>query len=414
MLFGSRLATLGFAAIVVALAVAYGTFLVAPAAGIFHDDGVYLVTAKALAEGSGYRIVSLPWEPAQTKYPVLFPFLLSLVWRVFPEFPGNLPLLRLVPLGFGVAWLALSYRLLRALGESRDRTMLGLAVVAVSPWVVFLSTATLAETVFSALIVAATLLLVRIDAGGVRRLEALGAGMLMSAAVLTRAAGAAPALAGFLVLILRRRWRSAAEYAFGAVVVYLPWLLWVASQPPTSPIDPFYEGAIYGSYNVVTDYAWPDKLTVVGLNAIHLSSIGEFWGLAGSSAGIAVGLFGSALILRGLWSARTNPIALIVVAYVGMLLLFVWPPYRYVVPIMPLLVWLAIKGAGARIRIAAGLALMLFVTGSWALANTTLAVHRKGGTWFNARGVDDWSEMRAQYRLDRPRNPERLGDRGCP
>ena len=32
----------------------------APAVGIYHDDGIYLVTAKALAEGKGYRIISLP------------------------------------------------------------------------------------------------------------------------------------------------------------------------------------------------------------------------------------------------------------------------------------------------------------------------------------------------------------------
>ena len=199
--------------------------------------------------------------------------------------------------------------------------------------------------------------------------------MLMSAAVLTRAAGVAPALAGFLVLILRRRWCPAAEYAFGVVIVYLPWLLWVASQPPTR-IDPFYEA----SFTVTQeryDYAWPDKLTVVGLNAIHLSSIGQFWGLAGSSAGIAVGLLGSVLILRGLWSALSNPITLIVVAYLGMLLLFVWPPTATWSRLCSLLVWLAIKGAGSRLPIVAGLASLLFVTGSWALTNTTLAVHRR-------------------------------------
>ena len=51
--------------------------LTAPAAGMFHDDGVYLVTAKSLAEGRGYRLLSMPGEPPQTKYPVLFPFSLS-------------------------------------------------------------------------------------------------------------------------------------------------------------------------------------------------------------------------------------------------------------------------------------------------------------------------------------------------
>ncbi len=132
----------------------------------------------------------------------------------------------------------------------------------------------------------------------------------------------------------------------------------VGRQPATasSAIDTFYEASIYGSYNVITDYSWADKLTVVGLNAIDLASIGQFWGLAnGTWAGIAVGLVGTTLVLRGLWRARTNPIAVIVVIYLGMLLLFVWPPFRYVVPIMPLLVWLAIKGAGTRMRSCRGI-----------------------------------------------------------
>ena len=42
----------------------------APAVGIYHDDGIYLVTAKALAEGKGYRIINLPAELPQTKYPI--------------------------------------------------------------------------------------------------------------------------------------------------------------------------------------------------------------------------------------------------------------------------------------------------------------------------------------------------------
>ena len=29
----------------------YGTFMNVPAVGIFHDDGIYLVTAKSMAEG---------------------------------------------------------------------------------------------------------------------------------------------------------------------------------------------------------------------------------------------------------------------------------------------------------------------------------------------------------------------------
>jgi hypothetical protein len=47
----------------------YGICYLAPGYGLFDDDGVYLVTAKSLAEGTGYRIVSLPNAIPQTKYP---------------------------------------------------------------------------------------------------------------------------------------------------------------------------------------------------------------------------------------------------------------------------------------------------------------------------------------------------------
>ena len=48
--------------------------------GSFQDDGIYVVTAKSLAEGRGYRLIHLPGEPAQTKYPILYPAMLAAVW----------------------------------------------------------------------------------------------------------------------------------------------------------------------------------------------------------------------------------------------------------------------------------------------------------------------------------------------
>ena len=71
------------------LVVAYGAAISVPSIGLVGDDATYIVTGKALAEGRGYRIISEPSEPNQTKYPVLFPALIACVWRVFPDFPGN-------------------------------------------------------------------------------------------------------------------------------------------------------------------------------------------------------------------------------------------------------------------------------------------------------------------------------------
>ena len=77
--------------------------------GLFHDDGIYTVVAKALSEGDGYRIISLPGEPYQTKYPFLYSYLLSWAWSFNPQFPDNISLLNFVTVFSYFAALLLAY-----------------------------------------------------------------------------------------------------------------------------------------------------------------------------------------------------------------------------------------------------------------------------------------------------------------
>ena len=62
--------------------------------GLFHDDGIYAVVAKSLSDGVGYRIISLPTAPDQTKYPFLYSYILSWLWSLYPKFPDNIGLLK--------------------------------------------------------------------------------------------------------------------------------------------------------------------------------------------------------------------------------------------------------------------------------------------------------------------------------
>src|SRR5574340_1031798 len=41
--------------------------------GRYHDDTLYFSSAQALAQGRGYILPSLPGNPPQTKYPILYP-----------------------------------------------------------------------------------------------------------------------------------------------------------------------------------------------------------------------------------------------------------------------------------------------------------------------------------------------------
>src|SRR4051812_11429235 len=63
------------------------------AAGLFKDYGWYVVLAKSLATGQGYKLINLT-DHGQYFYPPVFPFLLSLLYRILPEFPRNVPLLK--------------------------------------------------------------------------------------------------------------------------------------------------------------------------------------------------------------------------------------------------------------------------------------------------------------------------------
>ncbi|MGW8265162.1 MAG: hypothetical protein ACWGSQ_02275, partial [Longimicrobiales bacterium] len=57
--------------------------------GIWHDDGVYVLLGKSLAEGEGLRYLGVPGMPLAPKFPPLYPLVLSLVWLVGPRFPEN-------------------------------------------------------------------------------------------------------------------------------------------------------------------------------------------------------------------------------------------------------------------------------------------------------------------------------------
>src|SRR6185503_11189771 len=72
--------------------------------GAFQDDAIYTVLAKALATGEGYRMINLPGDPHATHYPPGYPFFLSLLWRLAPEFPDNIVVFKFA----NAVWLSLA------------------------------------------------------------------------------------------------------------------------------------------------------------------------------------------------------------------------------------------------------------------------------------------------------------------
>jgi hypothetical protein len=334
------------------LSPAYIIGLRVPSYGLFNDDGIYLSTAKSLATGHGYRILSLPDELLQTKYPPLFPASLAVIWKVVPEFPRNLSALKLVPLLSSVGWFGLAFVFLREKSGSREVAVWTALFAAASPWVLYFSVTCLSETMFGFLLTGALLVLTRECA---RTKPSSGgcilASILSAAAILTRTAGLPPLLfAGTFSLLFRRKSRSAATYFVLTTVMVLPWLLWskAHSLAPGSA-EEFYSGTTYyTTWNLFGNFTWSQRHTVIASNAISsLLTPGFLVGILPRGLGaIVCPLIGIAVIYGLVLEVRKGftPIALFLVAYAGMLLLWAVPPSRFLVPVLPFLLFLGAAG----------------------------------------------------------------------
>ena len=117
--------------------------------GLFHDDGIYAVVAKSLSDGTGYRIISLPTAPDQTKYPFVYSYVLSWLWRLYPKFPDNIGLLKAANAVFLAAILVLSYLFYRrrVTGEESE-ALLFAVLVCINPVVFSFTDFTVSDILF--------------------------------------------------------------------------------------------------------------------------------------------------------------------------------------------------------------------------------------------------------------------------
>ena len=389
------------------LVIVYAIAISTPATGLFHDDGIYVVTARALAEGQGYRIISLPQSPLQTKYPILFPWLLSLVWQLAPSFPDNLPLLRIVPLASTALWLWVSWRLLLACGASRAAATAVVSLTAVSPWVVFLGTSLLSETLFAALLTGSLLLLtqVREESAPIGRTCAL-AGLLVGACFLTRSAGIAVVVGGLAWLIVTRRWAGAMSFGVAAAVLIVPWAGWVLSNANADAAS-YYSAANYGSWNVVFHYAWHEKFAVVAINALNwIFGWSMLWGVDVSPWQVVPAAGLAACALRGMWLTRMHPVTWCVIAYAGIIMAWAWPPLRFLVPVLPVLLWHVVVAIRRIPRVPVAIVVAVLVaTSSVTLVRTVAHASSRGVMWFRAESPADWHRMSVLFEWIRQNTP---------
>jgi len=395
------------AALLLIVALFLAEILASTAFGMTHDDGVYLVTAKALAEGKGYRIISLPGAPPQTKYPILFPFLLSIVWRIDPHFPQNGFLLKAVPAFAMAGWMMACYWFLRRYAWlPRHAALWILYFVAVNQWSLFTSGTLMSEALFSLLALGAIALLAhtaqRPPTGAV-----IAAALVASAAYHTRTAALPLIPAGGIALAAQKRYRHAALFCGIAMLLALPWLWWQRQATDAGTFaENYYTANGYRNLNVLGGrYSVEAAAHIVNKNLHFLAEYPAAWLFCVSfppawHRGYAVaGILFWLLALRGMLRAppwlRAAQIFTVVTA--GMLLLYAWPPERFVVPVLPLLLLFAYFAMPRRtpVWVAPALAILPLVL-AYNEASSTRANHvasLKAPPWIPSNQAPEWNDV---------------------
>lgn len=314
-----------------------------PHASEYHDDGIYFVSAKALAGTGNYTIESLPADPPQTKYPPLWPAVLSIAWRAVPHYPDNLP----VAMGLCWLWLPLTlfaYRhWLIAAGVTDDAVLLLGAAWALNPYVVLFSTTMLSEMMFTFLLLAALLCM---RPQGLR--WAAAAGVLAGLAFLTRTAGVALLPAALLYYVTREHWKGLGLFAAGMLPPALGWIGWsmLNRTPGIDPVTLYYTNYL-GHY--LANFSWGEAPVYLwknldgmlhGLGSLLLPNITQSMldKVLAESLAIA-GVIGVVRLCREKGDSPFRPYIIFSGCYALLLLIWHFPPTeRFMLPVAPL--WL--------------------------------------------------------------------------
>lgn len=313
--------------------------------GVFQDDGMYVVLARSLAEGDGYRFGNLPNAPYGTHFPPLYPLWLALLWKLGPSFPANVQLFKLansVLLGAGAVGAYVLAR--RRLGFGTWAASLASIAGAACAPLVWLSAMVLSEPAFLAGLFPVLLLAERAAGNAGSGRTAVAAGAAAGALGLLRSLGMFLLPAVALTLVLQRRWRHATLALLAGGIVLAPWQLWTmahANELPAALIGK------YGSY-----FGWVvDGMRAGGIafvaavlrtNATYSAEfLSGSLGLAAShwmlrALGIAVLLGLLAVGARELFR-RAPASAVFLALYVMTVLVWPFPPHRFYWTVMPLL-----------------------------------------------------------------------------
>lgn len=327
--------------------------------GPHNDDVIYMVLAKSLASGLGYRELEAPGAPWHTGWPPLYPAFLALLWLIFPDFWDFAWSVKALNVVLAVCAVLLTYQLAKHRYEMPLwQAGWASAAVGLGTFHAVMVDFAMSDLLFSTCLLFSLYFLEKAPSWPHRWWSALGIGALMVFPAWARAAGIALTVAALIWLWRRCPPRFWVACGGMAVICYAPWPLYVKLAPYLGPVSWNYgfilrvfgegiDGVIralgvfsQSAYRVIFDLS---HMTLVPLWTHHwLASR-----LEGTVIAILLSLSAWGLVAVGLWRMSRHSAPLLVYflsIYLTLICYYGWDPTRYLLAVSALLLIPFVRG----------------------------------------------------------------------
>lgn len=354
--------------------------------GLVVDDAWYVLLAKSLANGQGYSLINSPSPNILPLYPPGFPFLLSLFFRIHPDFPGNVWLLKSVTIGAMMIVGILCYCYFRNMRHLPPFLAWGIGFMTVTcPPLVFLATSSVMSdgvfTLWFLLTIVTTEACKRAGDNWKGRGFAVLAAAFSSGAFLTRSIGVSLIVAAFLYLLKERLVRSALIYTALITLFCSPWMIYSRLHAPTLNhqleqggnmvlpyTDQFWQ-KIAGDSSSGTDTVanlpnrvWKNSIEFLGQDVCHILTAVFFEALKSPFEEaqkvlkkresrreiIPLSMFLSIFVIFGYFAVAREKVTFAEIAVpLSLAVIILWPfeTFRYVLPLAPFVTFYFLRGA---------------------------------------------------------------------
>lgn len=373
------------------LTISFSAWRPAPA-GVWHDDGVYMMIGQALADGDGLVYGGVPGSPPAAKFPPLYSALLALLWLLF----GDLATVTLAAGFLNLALVTASGLLLGRILHQRAGVPAVLA--ALGGILAFASGDVLRHAIVplsESLFVFLSLLALSAWPKNESTNDFRAVSLTLVALALTRSAAIAFIAGAGLTLLLQKRWKATLFATGPALATMLIWGAWsrrAAAEIPGGMED------ILGPYTGwLSGQLLDSPAAFLGGLPSHAFAVLErvaVLALPRTSGGLLLilGLLVAPLLVLGMRRiARDLPVFVACAAlYFGLLLAWPYADRRLVVPLHPLVTGAIIAGGWAcarEWRTVRWKALLTAGAAAWILGYSAMSALRIADGWPSAAFV---------------------------